>query len=297
MSSGTAFPTVPIDHPKPQAVYDTVVEAAGCATAADTLACLRTVPYDTLNAASSSQPDFLSYRSLDLSYLPRPDPSDNFFSQSPEDALACGNFAKVPVIISDPEDEGTLFASSTRNVTDTDAIVQYLSSYYPNAAPGVIAGLVATYPEDLAAGSPFGTGAQNELFPGFKRLAAIQGDKLFTLARRVTLERLSSLVPSWSYLGTYLYGLPVLGTAHISDVGEVFAGQPNQFVGGALQGYLLNFVNSVDPNGAGLAAWPKWECSDRKLLNISAAAAEVIEDDFRQESYEFLRDHLDGFKV
>ncbi len=45
MNSGSITRTNPVDSAKPQALYDHVVDVAGCTGAPDTLACLRTVPY------------------------------------------------------------------------------------------------------------------------------------------------------------------------------------------------------------------------------------------------------------
>jgi acetylcholinesterase len=45
MNSGSAIPADPVDCPKAQAVYDTVVDLAGCGNAADSLNCLRQADY------------------------------------------------------------------------------------------------------------------------------------------------------------------------------------------------------------------------------------------------------------
>src|SRR5690606_12518013 len=73
MNSGSIVPAAPVDCPKGQAVYDQVVAKAGCAGASDTLACLRELPYDKFLEAANSVPAILSYHSVALSYLPRPD--------------------------------------------------------------------------------------------------------------------------------------------------------------------------------------------------------------------------------
>ena len=52
MSSGFGVPTGDITDV--QATYDLVVEEVGCATANDSLACLRTVPADSLLAAANN---------------------------------------------------------------------------------------------------------------------------------------------------------------------------------------------------------------------------------------------------
>merc|ERR1712070_1248520 len=114
MNSGSIIPANTVTTPKAQTVYDTVVSAAGCSGSEDKLACLRAAPYQTFLRAVNSVPGILSYRAVDLSYLPRPDPGDNFFALSPEVSVQNGQIAKVPVIVGDQRDEGTLFSLLAR---------------------------------------------------------------------------------------------------------------------------------------------------------------------------------------
>lgn len=94
-------------------------------------------------------------------------------------ALNSGKFAKVPIIIGDEEDEGTLFSLVQSNITTNDELVQYLASYFPTNpnAEQDVRGFVANYPDQpLAgqpAGSPFNTGATNNIYAEYKRLAAV----------------------------------------------------------------------------------------------------------------------------
>jgi acetylcholinesterase len=71
--------------------------------------------------------------------------------------------------------------------------------------------LVDAYLDDLSAGSPFNTGALNEIYPKYKRIAAILGGLTSTLIRRAFLDIASQVnpnVPSWSYLASDDYGTP-----------------------------------------------------------------------------------------
>lgn len=104
MNSGSVAPADPVDCPKGQEVYNTVVETAGCASAASSLDCLRALDYtDFLNAANSV-PGILSFSSVALSYLPRPD--GVALTQTPDILIASKKYAKVPFIVGDQEDEG-----------------------------------------------------------------------------------------------------------------------------------------------------------------------------------------------
>lgn len=229
VNSGSIVPADPVDCPKGQDIYNTVVGAAGCAKSTDTLACLRTVPYSTLLNATNSVAGIISYSSIALNYIPRPD--GTALTISPELLVASGKYAKVPFIIGSQEDEGTLFSLFQSNIATKAQLSTYLNKYFFNSASKAqIDKLIDTYPDTIIDGSPFRSGILNNIYPQFKRLAAILGDLTFTLTRRSFLNTANMVapdVPSWSYLSSYNIGLPVLGTFHGSDLLQVFFGESN----------------------------------------------------------------------
>lgn len=95
MSSGSIVPAEPMDSAKAQAVYNKVVSTGGCSAASDTLACIRALDYTTLLNAMNSVPGLLSYSSVALSYLPRPD--GVVLTASPDVLAASNTYAKVPM--------------------------------------------------------------------------------------------------------------------------------------------------------------------------------------------------------
>jgi len=60
MMSGAPIPVG--DLKNGQKYYDALVKDTGCSRAKDTLACLRTVPYDRLKAAINKSPSIFSYQ-------------------------------------------------------------------------------------------------------------------------------------------------------------------------------------------------------------------------------------------
>lgn len=301
MNSGTAVPAGTTTSAKAQAVYNKVVSTGGCSSASDKLACLRALSYDKFLAAANSNPGIFSYSSLNLAYLPRPDPSNKFFSTSPEVAIANG-IAKVPIIVGDQEDEGTLFSLVTSNVTTDAERINYFQSYFPSATRQQITDLFALYPDDITAGSPFETGILNEIYSGFKKTAAIIGDVTFTLSRRSTLAALEKQgFTSWSYLSTFFYGLPVLGTFHGSDLLEIFFGIPYPLPTTTFLTYYISFTNSLDPNSISTASpliqWPKWTNASRQLLKIGASSNTLTTDTFRDEVVQYLAANSSNFRV
>jgi triacylglycerol lipase len=223
MNSGGIVPADPVDSAKGQAVYDAVVSEAGCSSAPDTLECLRDLDYDSFLNAANSVPGVLSYHSVALSYLPRPD--GTALTDSPDILAKTGRYARVPFISGNMEDEGTIFALFQANITTKQGVADYLSKYFFHGATlDQMEELVATYPDITTHGSPFRTGLLNNWYPQFKRIAAILGDLTFTLTRRVllqTVEDLTPEVPSWSYLASWNYLTPVLGSFHGGDILQV----------------------------------------------------------------------------
>ena len=302
MDSGSAVPTGDADTPAAQAVYDQVVEAAGCSTNQQTLDCLRNLDYDTMLKAATSAPNLLGYRGLDLAYLPRPDPNDDFFPVSPDTLVGSTGegFVHAPAIIGDQQDEGSIFSLFTTNISTTSEVVDYLQTYFPVADRSIVQGLVDTYPDDPAAGCPYGTGQDYNLYPQMKRLNAILGDAVFILPRRIVLSILSQTSSVWSYLATYNQGVPFVGTFHFSDVLEIFLGFPNKYPQEAALNYYISFVNFHDPNqlldhltSPGLTSplpqklqeWPQWKNDTRTLLNLQARNSSLMTDNFRSDSY------------
>ncbi|KAI1186408.1 sterol esterase [Nemania serpens] len=292
MDSGSVVPADPVDCERCQDVYDQVVKSAGCSNSQDTLQCLRAADYDTFLNAANSVPGILSYTSVALSYLPRPD--GVVLPDSPDVLAQTGRYAAVPMIIGDQEDEGTLFALFQPNITTEAKLIDYLSTvFFQKATREEITQLVGTYSSALSAGSPYRTGILNSPYPEFKRLAAILGDLVFTLTRRLFLETTSQVnpnVPSWSYLASYDYGTPILGTFHASDLLQVFYGILPNYASRAVQSYYISFLYTMDPNigtPSDLADWPQWK-DGNQLMNFYNLFSSLLKDDFRSDSYDWI---------
>ncbi|KAI1388645.1 sterol esterase [Hypoxylon trugodes] len=301
MNSGSVVPADPVDSARPQGIYDAVVKEAGCDGDSDTLACLRNADYDTFLNAVNSVPGLLSYTSVSLSYLPRPD--GKVLTDSPDVLALNGRYAAVPMIIGDQEDEGTLFSLFQSNITNTDELVNYIwKIFFPAIDRQYVEGLVDTYDPSVEAGSPFNTGALNNPYPEFKRLAAILGDMVFTLTRRVFLDSASSVnpdVPSWSYLASYDRGTPILGTFHGSDLLQVFYGILPNYASNAIQSYYISFLYTTDPNdgtSSNYPQWPQWK-ENNELMQFWSDKSNLLADDFRNTSQAYIADNAAIFLI
>lgn len=297
MNSGTAVPADPVDCPKGQEVYDTVVKAAGCSGAQDTLECLRQVDYKTFLDAVNTVPGIISYNSLALSYLPRPD--GKTLTDSPDKLGQQGKFHAVPLIVGDQEDEGSIFAILLNKVNTNEQFVDYLSDlYFSHASKEQLTELVNLYNPGIIQGSPFRTGILNELYPGFKRNAAILGDLVFTLTRRVVLDIATTVKPdlqAWSYIASYDYGTPLIGTFHASDILQVFYGVlPNNAMK-SCRTYYFNFLYNLDPNKGvgGYAKWPSWKESKKVMWFRWGFANDIMDDNFRSGAAAWIKKYRD----
>ncbi|KAL6701646.1 lipase [Trichoderma pleuroticola] len=292
MESGSILPAEPANSTKAQIIYDQVVDSAGCSTSKDTLACLRSLDFNTFLLATESVPISSSYNSIALSYLPRPD--GTVLLDSPEILASRGQFAKVPLLLGDQEDEGTLFSVYQLNLTSTQDLEEYLGSlYFQQATASQVQDLVATYPDDPSAGSPFRTGPLNSLYPEYKRLAAILGDFIFTLQRRSLLETVDQIapsVPTWSFIASYLYGTAFLGTFHTTSQIAAFGLIPG-YASAVTQEFYISFFNTMNPNSNGSALLPVWPCwgSGKQVMQLGPTSSSLLNDSFRSASFDFIR--------
>ena len=302
MNSGNIVPTHPVDHPKPQDIYNRVVDACGCSSQPDSLECLRGLDYQTFLNATSSVHDAMLYTGLALSYLPRPD--GVVLTDSPDALTKAGKYAQVPVIIGDQEDEGSLYASFQENITTEQDLNGYLRNYFfDGVSEELMQELINLYADDNENGSPFRTGDANRWYPQFKRLAAILGDSVFNLARRITLqtiEKLTPNVPTWSYLSSYDHGTPILGTFHASDVLQVMYGIKPNYAAASFKEYYISFVNHLDPNKgvsdpATYREWPRYS-DGHQLLQTYGDHSEIIPDTFRQNMSDFIDKNYASFE-
>ncbi|RFU81144.1 hypothetical protein TARUN_1053 [Trichoderma arundinaceum] len=301
MNSGSATPTDPLDTPKGQVVYDAVVKAAQCDTQRDTLACLRSLSNEEFTLAANSVPGIISYQSLALSYLPRPD--GLVLTDSPDVLAREGKFHHVPMIIGTQEDEGTLFSLTQRDMSTTAKIVNYLSEYYfHNATIGQITEFVNTYSPYAWDGSPFRTGLNFEGYFGKKRIAAILGDIVFNLMRRVSLQTfadVSSNVRLWSYFSSYNYNpvLGLFGTSHGSDIPVLFSGTNDKYPTISGRTYYINFLYNLDPNNGTEpdVFWPEWT-EDNQLLHFNKNNNSLLDDTYRNSSYTYMLTHIDSLR-
>ncbi|KAJ7480554.1 carotenoid ester lipase precursor [Mycena latifolia] len=280
MQSGSPIPVGPIENG--QQYYDAIVAKTGCSGAADTLACLRTVPYATLLAAQNASPGIFSYQSLVLAWLPRAD--GTFLSDNPQRLVQQGKVANIPFVTGDCDDEGTLFSLSTTNITTDAQFLQYIQTYWlPQATTAQGVTLNTLYPSDLIDGSPFDTGLLNNLTPQFKRIAAFQGDSVFQAPRRFFQQALSGKQNQWAFLSKREKAVPLLGSFHATDI-------LNVYFDGELTDYLINFATTLNPNGKTVPNWPAYTTASPNMMTFldGLIPTTISQDTYRAAGMAFL---------
>ncbi|KAJ7713004.1 Alpha/Beta hydrolase protein [Mycena metata] len=280
MESGSPIPVGPIENG--QRYYDAIVQQVGCSSAADTLACLRTVPYATLKAAQDASPFIFSYQSLVLAWLPRAD--GTFLSDNPQRLVQQGQVAKIPFVTGDCDDEGTLFSLSTLNITTDAEFLTYLQTFWlPLATTAQGNTLNTLYPSDIIDGSPFDTGLLNGVTPQFKRIAAFQGDAVFQAPRRFFQQSLSGKQNQWAFLSKREKAVPILGSFHATDI-------LNIYFDGELTDYLINFVTTLNPNGKTVPNWPAYTTATPNMMTFldGLIPTTITQDTYRAAGMQFL---------
>ncbi|PBP25299.1 lipase 3 precursor [Diplocarpon rosae] len=299
LNSGSVVTTARVDGVKGQAIYDKVVEAAGCSTAQSSLACLRALDYTSFLDAANSVPGKWGYSSVALSYMPRPD--GKLLTDSPDALVAAGKYAAVPFIISTQENEGTIFALSQYNITKGPQLAHYLSThYFADASKAQVNGLLATYPDHGSRGLLHKFLRFKPAYSQFKRRAQVLGDITFILTRRHFLATHTAInpdVPCWSFIASYYHKIPILGTFHGSDILKVFRGKSQSYVTAATRAYYFSFAYHLNPNiDNEYKEWPQWK-EGKQLMQFYSDGSHLITDTFRSNSYDWLVENMGSLKV
>ncbi|KAF4617643.1 hypothetical protein D9613_005858 [Agrocybe pediades] len=280
MQSGAPIPVGDITHG--QKYYDSIVKDTGCTSAKDTLQCLREVPYQKLKDAINNTPSIFAYQSLNLAWLPRTD--GVFLTDDPLKLVQQGKVAQIPYITGNCDDEGTLFSLANLNVTTDAQFKTYLkNTFLPGIPDSAVDQIAKLYPSDVTQGSPFGTGIFNALTPQFKRLAAFQGDGVFQAPRRWFLQYTASKQNVWVFISKRLKSIPILGSAHFTDI-------INSYGGGEMGDHLIRFANTLNPNPVIGYQWPKYNLATKKVATYVEGLIPVVTgtDDFREEAMKYL---------
>ncbi|GFF30012.1 lipase 4 [Aspergillus lentulus] len=309
-----------------QAMYDNVTETVGCKGAEDTLACLRTVPYEVLFEAFKPQ-----------IYTPVID--GEFITRKPSQTLALGKVADVAVLAGANTDEGTASFWGPRGTLNTTVDV---AAYIRTLNGGGLSDedveeLLALYPDDPTQGCPYGTGSERFASQGwmYKRGAAIAGDIFVHAGRRGLVEYYAQKnnakhkhqqkpvysyrfdQPPWNGVLELIATVPPVYSTHYAELIFVF-NNPSQKLSNYIGPYpsfhqlsefmsrsWASFVHDLDPNGHavdGAPYWPRYEQSKpqnivfRTVDRSNGSGSYVEEDTYRKDQLKWWNAHWSALR-
>lgn len=253
-----------------QHMYDNLAKSVGCATAKDTLQCMREVPYDTISPYGYVGLEW--FHVIDGSFVPR-------YSQQ---SLTQGKFAKIPIIVGTNTDEG--FGVNGVD-TDAQAIEQLTHSKRWNINTEEAKRILELYPNDPAVGAPYGWG--NRTWPQYglqyKRYTSIATDISMFAPKRLLAESMSKYVDN---VYSYRWDAPrfnntptTIGVNHFSEIPFVF-GNTEQTItplGNDTENIALSrligrmwtsFAYDLNPNGHGVNDIPAWPQYKKQVSNF-----------------------------
>ncbi|WP_210588779.1 carboxylesterase/lipase family protein [Streptomyces sp. GESEQ-35] len=252
-----------------QAQSAAFVKEAGCDTASDTVACLRTKPAADLLAAQKKAGVSVSL-------------GGSAFPVNPGTAVQSGEFNRVPVMVGQTDSERGLFTFQNYDYLGTPMTAatyeQAVRSSYGDDADAVL----AEYPV-----SAYGS-------PGEAFTAAQNGSTSYT--RQQLFATLSKWVPTYAYefaesdtphfTSIYLIqrkseaarDFPFGGAIHVDDLGYLwdYLGQTLPYDDDQLElseqmiTYWGRFAATGDPNGSRTPDWPKYSQKTEELMSLAA---------------------------
>ncbi|KAF9483541.1 esterase 1 [Pholiota conissans] len=301
-----------------QAFVSAVPGCTSVANTSNTLDCLQNVNSSIiLQALQATGPATSGLP--DVSWFPNIDGHGGLI---PDDLSKLTSTMRLPIIIGNNLDEGTLFAPQDTNSTkQTRNIVINFSVPSLQIPPSkelndTTNKLLELYPEDPAFGSPFGTGNQTfGLNPEFKRWAAVFGDFVLHAARRKISKSMSaSGIKVFGYHftdpnATAMVDIPAapgsLGVTHGSELSYVFGpqafGSPaSPSLSAIMQDYWISFAVSLNPNdgkGSKRPHWVQYSSNNSRIMQFRDNDTVLIPDDYRHDQLQFISEHADVFSI
>ncbi|OOQ83694.1 cholinesterase [Penicillium brasilianum] len=289
-----------------QSSYDTLATAVNCADAADSLQCLREVPFETLNSVLNGTDGSSEYN-----FSPVVD--GDFMRDYGSVQLNNHQFVKVPIISGTNMDEGTAFGPT--GINTTEQWYEYLTdgSLGKQLPASMAKRVLELYPDDPSQGIPAFLGDQRVPSMGYewRRTSAFAGDFFMHANRRRQCE-------AWSEASTpaYCYRFDVrsadvpliVGATHFEEVsfvfhniaglgyhyGKPFAGVPQSYIdlSTMITSMWASFIHDLDPNSGVVNESVHWEAygKDKPVdLLFSANKTSYMEaDTWRKEGIDYI---------
>ncbi|KAL2824527.1 Alpha/Beta hydrolase protein [Aspergillus cavernicola] len=257
-----------------QFCYDNLVFRTGCNSAADTLACLRSLDIATLQRENIATP--LPGAQEPPLYFYAPVVDDDLVPDYTYRLFLQGRFIKVPVIFGDVTNEGTTFVP--QSLTSTAQANTFLQAQFPALTPTHLSRINSYYNlQNINLTSP-------SLFPNstpyWRPTSNAYGDiRYICPGLAMSTAYANARTPSWNY--HYAVQDPEdeasgLGVYHVVEINAIWGpeniwfsetvGNPppesyftsNRDIVPVMQGYWTSFIRSFDPNPYRFPGSPRW---------------------------------------
>ncbi|KAF7714483.1 Carboxylic ester hydrolase [Penicillium ucsense] len=288
-----------------QTMYDNLTATVNCSGVADTLQCLREVPFDTLNSVLNGTGGLPAY-----GFLPVVD--GDILQKFGSVQLENHEFVKVPIISGTNTDEGTGFGPV--GINTTEQWYQYLTGPDGQHIPPPLARrILELYPDDPSQGIPAYLGDQRVPEKGYewRRTSAFAGDVTMHANRRRQCEAWADVsAPAYCYrFNVHPADVPLLsGATHFMEVafvfnniagrgyhyGKPFAGVPQSYIdlSDMMSTMWISFIHDLDPNSHAVKQDVHWEKYGEKKpvdLVFSANVTSYMEPDtWRKDGIDFI---------
>lgn len=241
-----------------------LVDAVGCKSAPDVLACVRAKGADEIIKALPLG-DFLAGGGASWGLV-----IDGWnLPDRPDKLIAAGKFEKVPTILGLNADEGTLFFKLGNTMIPDDATFE---AFVEKFVPGHGKDIVAHYPSAMYGSSL--NAAMAAMGDGSLGCPSRHAAKLLSQAGADAYLYFFSYVPK----GTLFDGL---GSFHSAELKYVF-GNPGQLqpqpltdeekpLSKSIMGYWSRHAQSGDPNGEGAPKWAKYDVATDQNIVLNVA--------------------------
>ncbi|KFY15435.1 hypothetical protein V491_05684 [Pseudogymnoascus sp. VKM F-3775] len=270
--------------------YNRFVEGVGCSDHGDTLACLRSKETSALQVAdvkstfpgapADVKPNFYFLPVLDGTFSP--DYLYNLFEQ--------GRVVRVPVIVGDDTDEGTLFSP---NATSADTFLQFINSNFP---------LLTAWELEIIKGLyPLGTSFPHH-GPWFTPAEMAYGESTF-ICPGIQITKSLALYLSNNKAWNYRYNVhddafieAGRGVPHVSEIPAIFGPGNSGACNGCsyetynsaivpiVMNYWISFIRSLNPNTHKDSTAPEWQPwgsrgGQRLKIELDATGMEAVPKD------------------
>lgn len=263
--------------------YEQFVKDVGCERADDSLGCLRTVDIETIQRFNIDKPfPGGSTKPVPLWYF-LPVVDGHLIRDRLYRLFDQGKFIRVPLVVSDDTNEGTLFAY---NATSESEVAQFMKNNYPGLSKRQLKTILKAYPkmEPLMKHAAY-----------FPSAAAAYGDSTFTCPGNFMAASMAKVFSSdqvWNYRFNVRDPTEIangMGVPHVFDLPAIFGvGETNEptysYANSNAQiipitmDYFLSFIKTLNPNvfrNKNAPEWQPWGSTTGQRLKLQTNSTQM----------------------